>query len=156
MHSNANRRAQTSTQGGSSSSSSSTSLREVETSLSDNINESSTPTDAMQPRVAADRENIQDFLQQFITLTPNGNNNNVESELREFYLKQMRLRDRAAKQLYNIEHAKDQSGRVPTSMQIKARPEVPGNKDIDFQLEWARAISAAEETLSSCTFKKPN
>jgi len=77
----------------------------------------------MQPRVAADRENIQDFLKQFITLTLNGNNNNVESELREFYLKQMRLRDRGARQLYNIEHGKDRSGHA--SMQIKVRPEVP-------------------------------
>jgi len=35
-------------------------------------------------------------------------------------------------------------------MQIKVRPEVPGNEDGEFQLEWARAISAAEEILSSC------
>lgn len=55
MYSNANCRTQTSAQEESSSSSSS-SPTVVETPLSDNINKSSTPADAVQPQVATDRK----------------------------------------------------------------------------------------------------
>ena len=66
----------------------------------------------------------------------------------------MRLRDRAERQLYNIQQAKDRSDRsgcVPVGMQIKVKP---GNEDVNFQLQWAKAISTAEEALSATTEKQ--
>jgi len=44
----------------------------------------------------------------------------------------MRLQDRAERHLSNIQLARDQSGRVPAGMQIKVKPEVPGNEDVNF------------------------
>jgi len=35
-------------------------------------------------------------------------------------------------------------------MQVKVTQEVPGNEDIEFQLEWARAISVAKVALAEC------
>ena len=71
----------------------------------------------------ANNNTIQLLLKQLLNHTPeDSSGSSLETELREFYLKQMRMRDRAARQLRNIQYAKDRSGRVPTGMQIKVTP----------------------------------
>ena len=97
---------------------------------------------------------IQLLLKQLLNQSPdNDSGNSIVTELRQFYLKQMKLRDRAARQLRNIRYAKERSGRVPIGMQIKVTPEVPGSEQFPFQTEWARALAGAEEALSDTITK---
>jgi len=112
--------------------------------------ESSITNNTPPAEVETNNNAIQLLLKQLLNLTPEDSlGSRLEIELREFYLKQMRMRNRAARQLRNIQYAKDRSGRVPTGMQIKVTPEVPGSEQVSFQAEWARALASAEEVLSN-------
>ena len=72
-------------------------------------------------------------------------------ELKGLYIQQMRKRDRAQRNLDNINAAKLKTGRVvPNGMQIKVVPEVPDNEQIIFKHKWAIALTEAEEILSKC------
>ena len=77
----------------------------------------------------------------------------AEEELYNHYLKQMRIRDRATKNLENINKAREITGRVPVGMQIKVTPEVPASEDVIFKHEWAVALAEAEEILANCICK---
>jgi len=101
------------------------------------------------------RSTIQCFMRQLIN--PNETNNpsnqkleQILDELSQYYLRQMIYRDKAARNLNNINFAKERNGRVPVGMQIKVTPEVLGNSDVNFKQAWALAIQEAEETLSVC------
>ena len=62
----------------------------------------------------------------------------------------MRKRDRAERNLNNINATKQKTGRIPNGMQIKVVPEVPDNQQVIFKHKWAIAITEAEKLLSTC------
>ena len=98
-------------------------------------------------------EAIASLLKQFINNAGSGEMRRVEkakTELKEFYIQQTRKRDRAKRNLDNINSAKEKTGRVPNGMQIKVVPEVPDNEQIIFKHQWAIALTEAEKLLSSC------
>ena len=98
---------------------------------------------------------IESFMKQLINPnnTNSATNRNIElilKELGNFYTRQMVYRDKASRNLDNINHAKEKNGRVPVGMQIKVTPEVLGNNDVNFKQAWAQALTEAEGILSSC------
>ena len=93
-----------------------------------NINATKSTSKDEQPKGT---ETIRDILKQFINLKLKDNISKIETELRDFYSRQMGLRDRAKRQLINIQQAKDWLGLVPAGMQIKVKLEVLGNEDVN-------------------------
>ena len=101
----------------------------------------------------SNKEAITNLLKQFINNKGNDltrETDRAKAELRELYIQQMRKRDRAERNLNNINAAKQKTGRVPNGMQIKVVPEVPDNEQVIFKHKWAIAITEAEKLLSTC------
>jgi len=49
----------------------------------------------------------------------------------------MKVRDRATRNIRNINYAKERFSRVPTGMQIRVISEVPASEELEFKREWA-------------------
>ena len=101
------------------------------------------------------RNAIGEFMRQFIDNRVRGNSkinkiDKAKQDLHQYYLNQMKLRDRAQRNLDNIRYSKDKYGRVPGGMQIKVKPEVPANEDVVFRHQWAEALGEADKMLSVC------
>ena len=101
------------------------------------------------------RNAIGEFMRQFIDNRVRGNSkinkiDKAKQDLHQYYLNQVKLRDRAQRNLDNIRYSKDKYGRVPGGMQIKVKPEVPANEDVVFRHQWAEALGDAEKMLSVC------
>ena len=72
------------------------------------------------------RNAIGEFMRQFIDNRVRGNSkinkiDKAKQDLHQYYLNQMKLRDRAQRNLDNIRYSKDKYGRVPGGMQIKVK-----------------------------------
>jgi len=103
------------------------------------------------------RNNIEQFMIQFIqnknpdTRSKKGDAiGQAKRELYQLYLKQMKIKDRAQRQLGNIRFCREKNGRVPAGMRIKVKPEVQANEDIIFCQKWAEALCQAEDLLANC------
>ena len=141
---------------GSSSSSSSSSPATLDSSNENNNDDNTTNNDTNTTDVSQKaRHTMECFTRQLINpkTTDKFEDKRVEQllkELTDFYVRQIVLKDRATRNLDNINHAKERNGRVPVGMQIKVTPEVLGNNEVKFKQAWAQALTQAEDILSTC------
>ena len=101
----------------------------------------------------ARNKQIRELMGQFINPDNGAHVNTGQraiNDLQDFYLRQMRIRDRAVCNLTNIRNARDRSGRVLAGLLINIKPMVPAANDPEFSQAWAGALSKAEASLSDC------
>jgi len=113
-------------------------------------------TEATQANVSTEKSDMIKALMNQLITNCKAPASKVETALRDFqrgYVQLIRTRDRAQRNLNNIQYSKNRYGRVPKGMQIMIKPECPGNEVPAFQQSWAAALSTAESLLSDCMEK---
>jgi len=89
----------------------------------------------------SNENNMQEYVLQFIDQDASSIKikavDRTKKELHNFYLRQMRVRDRVTRNIRNINYAKERFSRVPTGMQIRVISEVPASEELEFKREWA-------------------
>ena len=83
----------------------------------------------------ARNKQIRELMGQFINPDNGAHVNTGQraiNDLQDFYLRQMRIRDRAVCNLTNIRNARDRSGRVLAGLLINIKPMVPAANDPEF------------------------
>ena len=120
------------------------------------INLSTEDAQASAPTESSEaRDMIQALMKQLITNceVPASEMETALWDLKKGYIQLMRIRDKAQRNLNNIQYSRNQYGRIPKRMQIKIKPECPDNEAPAFQQSWAAALTTAENLLSDCMEK---